>query len=95
MYGDTPTNQAMTEELLRMVKEANGIKDKDLIYMMRKFVDKNFSDSEISNKIEELIKAKQLIAIEYSLDYTSVRNFLLPAKTSFIVRGQNESIHRI
>jgi hypothetical protein len=88
-------NESVVEAILRMVKEANGIKDRELCFVMRRFYDANILDSAVYEQVEKLISEKQLIAIEYSIDYTSVRNFLLPANTSFIVRGQTEKTHRI
>jgi len=91
----TDLNGAIAEEILRMVKEANGIKDRDLTFAMRKFFNKDLTDQFLNDQVEALIKAKMIIAIEYSLDYTSVRNFLIPAKSSFIIRGVQEGTHRV
>lgn len=88
--------RTMADELLDLVKETNGIKDRDLVSAYRKFYYQNhIKDSDIYTQIESLIKEHKLTAIEYSIDYTNVRNFLLPAKTSYIIRGVKEPIHRI
>ena len=83
------------EMILRVVKEANGIKEKDLRFALIKFYGTEISDQDISGYVEQLIRDKKLIALEYSQDLSSIRNFLIPAGSVCIIRGQVEKTHRI
>jgi len=85
------TETIIDKEILYLVKSAKGISHSELkseLYLQG--LDDNYEQV-----LEKLIKANQLIEIEYSIDMSKVDSFYLPAGTRINIRGNKEVAHRI
>jgi hypothetical protein len=90
--------ESLMEELIQIVKNKGGLKIHELVWELASHLkgDPNRpSDFTVTEMVNELVEHKRLIEIEYSIDFTSVQSFIVPAKTSINIRGQENAPRRI
>jgi hypothetical protein len=83
-------NEHIASEILAIVKEYNGIKDRELKSELIGRFNHTMAptSAEIDALLEQLVRSSKLIEIEYSIDMASVRSLYLPGNVSLNVRGQ-------
>ena len=95
---DEKVREGLMEELVHIVKDKGGLKIHELIWELSSKLkgDPNRpSDFVVTEIVNELVDLKRLIEVEYSTDFTSVQSFIVPAKTSINIRGQDNAPRRI
>ena len=89
-------NDSLTEMILQIVKNLNGIKLSVLIKQINNDLKIPIPPPKITNLVNELISQKKLMEIEYTVDMSQVESFLVPANSKINVRGEvPEPPHRI
>ena len=80
------------KEILKCeINRSNGLKITELIVMMPREVITRSCVDDIYKAIEELVKEKEVIEIEYTLPHMSykIKSFLLPKDTELCICGEN------
>jgi hypothetical protein len=86
------------DDLVWLVRNKGGLKVKELMWELatKSRNDPNRpAEALVMELIDELVDTKRLIEVEYTSDFMEVQSFLLPARTSINVRGQENVPRRI